>query len=326
MKCSKKIQTLLFFLMLINTYSYLEGQSYTLYSKIDVYEYTINPAITGRDYYPYLNLSFKKQWLGIENSPFTTGVGGCIRMGTFDFYRPNKMLNKSIYKNKGRIGLGALILHDINGPIETSNYVTTVSYFIPFKESELSFGLASRLSNYTIDYSILSPETENDPVFTNSEIGSLIPEFDFGIYYHSPQFYAGISINELIKRHKLFVFEDDDNYRDAFFLSGYKFLLLYFDFEPAIYLGLINKEDVYYQFRTKVYYRSYNWLAISYKHKNIINLSLGARLNKLYFAYSFEQNVSKLANYNLGTHELMLGMNIGLFEAEGIRKRTRRSR
>ncbi|MFC2137671.1 PorP/SprF family type IX secretion system membrane protein [Bacteroidota bacterium] len=327
MKYQAKIKILFFIVSFLNFNSLLNGQSYMLYSKVDVYEFAVNPAASGRAYYPYLNLSFKKQWLGIKNSPFTTGIGGCIRMGTFDFYRPNKMLNKSIYKNKGRIGIGALMLHDINGPLKTSNYVATVSYFIPFKESELSFGLASRFGAYSIDYSVLSPGIDNDPMFSHSEIGSVIPEFDFGIYYHTHQFYTGISINELIKKHKLFFLEDEtNNTRDAFFLSGYKFFLLYFDFEPAIYLGMINKDELYYNFRAKVYYRSYNWIALSYKTHNILCFSFGARLNKMYFAYSFEQNVSRVAKYNFGTHELMLGMNIGLFEAEGIRKRKRKYR
>ncbi len=319
-----KIKYILLLIFLFGINFCVISQSNIIYSRFDVYEFAVNPAISGRDYYPLLNLSFKKQWFGISQSPYTTGIGGYLRMGTFDFYRTNKMLNKSIYKNKGRIGLGGLLLNDKNGPLKTANYQASVSYFIPFKESELSFGLSARLNKYSIDYAMLEPEEMNDPAFLNSQTSSLCPDFDAGVYYHAQNFYTGISINDLIKNQKLFIQTDKlKNYRDVFFLSGYKFINLYFDVEPTVYLGLIDKDEIYYNFKIKLYYKTYNWISFSYKMNSIACLSIGTKLRKAYFVYSYEQNISQVAKSNFGTHELMLGLNIGLFEVEGIRKRVK---
>ena len=42
----------------------------------------------------------------------------------------------------------------------------------------------------------------------------------------------------------------------------------------------------------------------------------------LYAGYNYEYSVSKIASYNYGSHEIHLGINLGLRGVEGVREST----
>jgi hypothetical protein len=74
----------------------------------------------------------------------------------------------------------------------------------------------------------------------------------------------------------------------------------------------------------KAYYQNYNWIAIAYKSTQSLVISLGFRINRMYVGYAYEQSLNHLNAYFAGTHEIMVGFNIGFFEPEGIRKTVRK--
>jgi hypothetical protein len=44
----------------------------------------------------------------------------------------------------------------------------------------------------------------------------------------------------------------------------------------------------------------------------------------MHIAYAYDQNISKMSSYFSSAHEIMFGINIGLFEPEGIKKTIKR--
>lgn len=300
-----------------------------VYAKHYIYEQFINPAITGRDYYPVVNFSHKKYWLGTDESPGTTCFGASMRLGSYNFYTPKMMLNKSKWNSKGRMGIGGFVMHETDGPLRFTNGILTYSYFVPFNEgaSQLSFGLSLQLSHYSINRGILSPLNEDDPYLFEEGDNTLIPESGFGVYYHTDQFYAGASVNDLFLSELPFNNSKVvNNKRDFFLQSGYKFFLKYVEVEPSLFCAIINDRPLYYFGQFKLYYRNYNWVAVAYKSTKSVLLSAGFRLQRFYFAYVYDQSVSSMVKYYQGSHEIMIGLNIGLYEKEGIRKVTRNNR
>ena len=299
----------------------LYSQISIIYDKSDTYEFIVNPAITGRDYYPFLNLSIKKQWAGIPGSPVTACLGSAMRLGEYNFYTPKMMLNKSRFLSKGRIGVGGFLMQDSNGPLSFSTITTTFAYFVPLMEAELSFGLAATISYYNIDESLFEPVDPDDQFLYGATDNKLFPDADFGVYYHTSQYYIGASVKELFESdNRLSESENFENSRDFFFITGYKFFFKYFEMEPSVFAGIIDKGHYYYRIRNKFYYNYYNWVAFSYGLNKSLKISIGTRYRRIYFGYAFEQQFSKTAKYNMGSHELMIGLNIGLFELQGIRK------
>jgi type IX secretion system PorP/SprF family membrane protein len=220
--------------------------------------------------------------------------------------------------------LGGLILQEKDGPLNSYCINGSYAYFVPLNRSntELSFGISTQLLYYTVDQSILNPLDQNDPELLKLNDSHLIPESGCGIYYHDSQFYFGTSINDLLLSKR--PFNNDKiapNKRDYFVQTGYKFFLRYFDLEPMIYSAKIDNNPLYYYSQLKLYYMNVNWLGLGYKSTKSFLVSIGMSINRVYIAYVFEHSTSEMGTYFNGSHELMLGINIGLYEPEGLRKR-----
>lgn len=301
----------------------VRSQNSPLYSMHYNYEQFINPAITGRDYYPVVNFAHKKYWLGTRNSPSTTCIGASMRLGTYNFYTPRMMVNKSKFTSKSRVGLGGFIMYETDGPLNYLNGTFTYSYFIPFNNAatQLSFGISAQFHSYSVNMSMLDPLDDNDPELMNLNDKKLVPEAGFGVYLHNDQFFAGLSINDLLLSDLPLNNNDfSKNKRDFFFLTGYKFFLKRFELEPSAFFAKINDTPLYGFARLKLYYMNYNWFAVSYRSTRSFMVSAGFRLRRFYLAYNYEQNVSRMMKYFDASHEIMLGVNIGLYKVEGIRK------
>jgi type IX secretion system PorP/SprF family membrane protein len=304
------------------------AQHSPVYDKHYNYEQFVNPAITGRDPYPYVNLANKKSFVGTDHSPNSTSLGGSFRWGFLNFYTHDMMLNKGQVLSKNRMGFGALILYEQNGPLAQLYLSGTYAYHIPFNRSqtsELSFGLSGQLRHYHINENLLDPADPGDPELM--DLRGMPAKFDagFGLYYHTKQFHVGASANELFGTESpIDNAEFVNNRADFFFQSGYKFYLRRFDLEPSGFLAIIDEEPLYYYTQLRVYYLNYNWLSLAYKSVKSITIAVGVRIGRMHLAYGYEQSVSEFSSFYSGWHELMLGLNIGLFEPEGLKKTVRK--
>jgi type IX secretion system PorP/SprF family membrane protein len=305
----------------------VEAQLSPIYSKHYIYEQFINPAISGRDLSPVINMSHKQFWIGSKNSPTSTGFGASARLGTFNFYKSRQMLNRSSYKSQGRMGVGALMIAEKDGPLSSYSGTFTYSYFIPIenRNTELSFGLSAQLLYFTVNKSSLTPFDLNDPEFLKLGETKLIPETGFGVYFHTLQFYIGASVNDLLQSKMPLENNSISGKRDYSFQTGYRIFLYRFDMEPSVYLAKINEKPMYYFAQTKFYYKNVNWVGVAYKSTNAFMFSIGFAVRRFSIAYATELGISDIASNYGNMHELMIGINIGIFEPQGLRKRTSKS-
>jgi type IX secretion system PorP/SprF family membrane protein len=284
----------------------------------------VNPAITGRDRYPLVSLSYKRNWIGTKNAPTTTCAGASFRLGTFDFYTPTKMVNRGRFLSRDRMGFGGFAMIGQNGPVTQFYSSITYAYFVPLNVSrttELSFGLSAQLQHTGVNENMLDPNEPGDPALANLNDLPYHADGNFGMYFHTKQFHIGCSFNELF--HTQSPLEDSryyDNSTDYFFQAGYKIYLRRFDLEPSVFLARIDHDPLYLYAQIKAFYKNYNWLAVAYKSSGTLTVSVGFRVNRLHLAYGYEQSITGMSNYFSGSHEILLGLNIGLFEPEGIRK------
>jgi type IX secretion system PorP/SprF family membrane protein len=306
----------------------IKGQEIPIYQKHNTYEQFVNPAITGRDRYGFLNISYRKNWVSTQYSPSIFAVGGSFRLGAFHFYTPQKMLNKNKFISRDRSGLGGLLMMQQNGPLNIYYSSFTYAYFIPFdrsKMTELSFGLSGILVHNSINESLLDPNDAGDPKLIGLTNQPWRADAGFGMYFHTKQFQIGASVNELFQTSSSL---DNTSYfknkRDYFFQAGYKFYLHYFDLEPFVYFAQIDDEPFYCYLQLKSYYRNYNWFSIAFRSTQSVILSMGIHINRMQVGYAYEQNLNSQNNQFIWIHEIMIGFNIGFFEPEGMRKTIRK--
>lgn len=284
-------------------------------------EFILNPAFTGRNYYPVVNAGIRKQWAGIDNTPATSFAGANFRLGSYNFYTPKMMLNKSKFESKERLGFGGYLFHDKDGPLQTNSLIATHAYFIPLGHGELSFGLSAKVLFYLVDKSMFKPMDEVDMYLLEFENKLLTFDSDFGVYYGLDQFYAGIAIGDLFEsNNRLGKNSPFHNERDFFISGGYKFFLKYFELEPSVFIHIIDDRDPGFDARAKLYYQNFNWIEIGYRSTNSLLVSLAIKYQMITIGYRYEQNLNKLANYYMNANEFIIGLNFGLNKVAGIRK------
>jgi type IX secretion system PorP/SprF family membrane protein len=308
-------------LSILCKYSY--SQEYSIYNNDYLDPFIINPAATGAEYYPVAKLSIKKQWLGFPGTPSTYMLTGNYRIGNYDFYDPKGFVNKGPLKLMDRIGLGAGIYQDNDGPLSYTGIILSYAYHIPINsDSRLSLGLSGIGTLYSINKSILKPNQEDDAYLLGGNSDIFRVNLNFGIYYHNGVYFAGLSFNKLLPD-IINVNNQVKLHPSYFIMGGYKFMKnsKSFNYEPSLTIKKLGNENVVLDIHNKLYVKRLNWIALSYSTMQKLNLQFGLHLYKMVYAgYNYEHTLSDIASYNFGSHEIYIGINIGLVGVEGIRE------
>jgi len=291
-----------------------EGQSVLLMQDYPDQPVLMNPATCGADLIPKAAIGYEKQWLGISRSPSSFYVSGELRPGRYDFYNPRMFINDTRLRNAERVGLGAGVYTDTNGPFRETDILLTYSYHIPLTErTALSFGITAKLNHYGVNHSEINPIVIDDPLinFEPCTRGNT----SIGAYISNNEYYAGISAVNLLNSASDQQFYALSN-RILFGNCGYRFrnetgsVIL----EPSLALKyMMTDGSLLPDFHIKLYALNYGWINFSYIDKSLMRIVLALRIYKsCYFAYKYAFTVSGMGTYHRNTHGIMLGMNLGV--------------
>ena len=300
----------------------LFSQETSLYENYYLNPFIVNPAATAAEFYPTADLSARQQWIGIPDAPATFMLAGNVRVGNFDFYNPKGFVNKGPIKMTDRIGLGASIFRDSNGPLAHTGGILSYAYHMPVNtDSWLSFGISAIGTYFTFNSSVLKPDQPDDPYLLSGNDNVFRVNFNLGSYFHNSVYFIGLSADKILPDIKN-VNDKKKEQPSLFLMGGYKILKTHktFMLEPSIAFHLIAGNDLSADIHTKLYIKKLNWIALSYRTTGKINFRFGLKLYKMFYVgYNYEFTVSKIASYNLGSHEIHLGINLGLVDIERTR-------
>jgi type IX secretion system PorP/SprF family membrane protein len=315
--------TYLVIAIIICGYMNVFSQENSIYQNYYLNPFIINPAVTGADYYPVADLSVRRQWLGFPDAPSTLMLAANFRTGRYDFYDPKKFLNKGPLKITDRIGLGAAIYRDKNGPLALTGGILSYAYHIPLtSDVRLAFGLSTIFNYFTFNRSLLKPDPNYDPYLLPGNDSKFRVNFNIGAYFYNNVYFIGCSANKLLP--------DIRNVHDMireqpffFLMGGYKLFKKNPDFmlEPSVILKTSNIHDLSVDVHAKLYILKNHWIGLSYSTDSKINIRFGILIyRRIYAGYNYEYTLGDIARYNYGSHEFHLGLNLGLVGIEGIRK------
>lgn len=146
----------------------------------------INPAYAGYKGEHYIQSTYRSQWAGLPGAPTTFTV------------------TADLSANEGLMGFGASILADEQGPAKTNSGLLTYAYRIQTgSASFLGFGISGGVTEYAIDGSMFNPNDFDDGEIPEGRINLFTPNLNSGVFFHSPDFYAGFSAYNLIGRKAL---------------------------------------------------------------------------------------------------------------------------
>lgn len=139
----------------------------------------VNPGYAGSREVLSGVLIHRSQWVGFDGAPTTQA-----------FAVNSPLKNKSM-------GVGLQVINDAIGPKNVITATGIYAYRLKIGNGKLAFGLKGGIQNYSYDWAKIEYKDEQDEIPNNAAGSFLIPTFDFGVYYNTNTFYAGVALDHL---------------------------------------------------------------------------------------------------------------------------------
>lgn len=296
----------------------LAAQQLPLYSQYVLNGFLVNPAMAGYDGYTSFNTTARQQWLGFSEAPRTYSASWHTRVMKRSWKIVNSPFrNENVLRpsTKGRVGLGAYILNDVNAKLAQTGASFTYAYHIFLNNRQLSFGLAAKLFQYRINSEELTFSEDGDPVMDGLKTVAYSPDADFGVLFWDPRYFVGFSISNLMQTAIKIGGNDLPGFgtpRHYWLMGTYRFELSdMLTLEPGVLLKTPENWDPQGDFTVKLYFTEQFWGGLSYRTDQSAILLLGVKIDGLYFGYSFDWAFSEIGHFNYGSHEVTLSYKLG---------------
>jgi type IX secretion system PorP/SprF family membrane protein len=255
---------------------------------------SINPAYAGSRGTLNAVLMNRQQWVGIDGAPTTM---------TFSINSPFIGYN---------VGVGLSLIYDQIEPTKQVGVYTDYSYHLKITEKvKLAFGLKAGFNMYDVNTQKLRGALFED----YPKVGKMyLPNFGLGSYLYSDRFYLGLSIPKMLQNS----LSDNANTllnkeeRHYFFTGG-----LVFDvsenvrFKPSFIFRMVNGAPLSAEFSGAVLLHDRLWLGGMYRYTEALGAMIKFDItNQLSLGYSYDMTLSRLGNYNQGSHEVYICYDI----------------
>lgn len=258
----------------------------------------INPAYAGSRGAMTVFALHRNQWNGIEGAPTTN---------TF-------ALNTPI--NNSNFGVGMSVINDKIGPSDENTLAADISYSIATSENyKLSFGLKITANILSVDFNKLTIYNPTDNLTQAKIDNALSPNTGFGLYYHSNSFYLGLSVPNLFETQH---FDKSASNLAAskviaerlhyYFIAGQVFPISdEIKFKPAFLTKIVQGAPLQMDLSASFLFNEKLTLGVAYRWDAAFSCLAGFKVSDSWFiGYGFDKEVTKLSNYNTGSHEFFL--------------------
>lgn len=278
----------------------LRAQQDAQYTQYMYNTVTINPAYAGSRGVLSIAGLYRSQWVGLDGAPKTQ---------TLNVHSPVSE----------RIGVGLSIVNDEigNGTNQETYFDGLFSYTIPLAdERKLSFGVKAGGHLLNIDFNKLANYNNEAANVGLANIDQRFsPNFGAGVYYHTQNFYAGLSIpNFLTTKHF------DDSQSSASFLAEER-LNLYLitgyvfepnqrlKFKPALLLKAVEGAPLQVDISANFLLNDKFTLGAAYRWYAAVSALFGFQINdKFLIGLAYDRETTELGGtrFNDGSFEVLL--------------------
>jgi type IX secretion system PorP/SprF family membrane protein len=283
------------------------SQQLTNFSLYRDNSFLANPAIAGSERAPILAATYRNQWRKIEGAPNTAAVSYRGRIG------------------KSPHGIGGIVMNDQTGPTSFTSATFAYAFHLDFykinpfywskflRNSKLSFGLSASVFQYRLRASMLQLDDPNDQAVAQANTSRFLPNAGAGIYYYYDNFYVGFSVPQLIPLKAKFESGDGTStiQREMHYYTvvGGKisFKKGTHNIEPIGWFKTVKGAPFQYDIHLRYRYKEVWWAGVAYRSSMTAVIEAGFMIRKRFqIGYAFDQNISRLAKFTAGSHEIIL--------------------
>jgi type IX secretion system PorP/SprF family membrane protein len=307
-----KIRVILL-IIILPVFTYAQGQSvsdskeidlgYPIYSQYLQNGLLINPAYAGSRGALSGFLSYRMQWMGIDNAPV---------FQTISLHAPMK---------NDKIALGIMGQFMQYGVTRSKSIYASYAYNIKLGPGKLSFGLKGGVDISNTDYTGLALADPGDPLFM--ENGKyILPNIGAGIYYYSNKLFAGIAIPQFLSYQKsgtndAQAYHSFNNYDLIFTAGGLLTFSDFLKFKPSVLVNYSldeTKKLTQMDFNGNLILADLIWIGVSWRTTEdvavgIMQLQLTQQL-MLGFSYDYPVGTTNTSSKG-GSAEFILRYEFG---------------
>ena len=270
----------------------------------------LNPAYAGTHEYFGASLLHRSQWVNFDEAPVTQVFG----------------IDGPIFKNK--MGVGLKITNDQLGVEKQTELGLNIAKHFQFNTGTLSFGLSGNLGMYSAEVNDLTVWDDNDQLYTDNIVNEMVMKFGFGAYYHTDNWYLGLSVPTL--------FSQDDKVLPSgsslskFFAKHYYLnagLVIKPNYnlaiKPSILVKMEGEAPTELDLNCNFLLFKRFWLGAGYRTGDALVGMLEYNITPRFRAgYAYDFTTTDIKKYSAGSHEIMLGYDFGVVGV--IKKRSPR--
>jgi type IX secretion system PorP/SprF family membrane protein len=289
-------------LIFIIGFAYLGiSQSRYIFTQYFINPVLINPGAAGCKSGQRLFLNYRNTWSNHPGSPRTFGL-------SYDGMLTDK------------VGVGAFIMNDTYGALQTTKGVLSYSYKIKGENYDFGLGFTTEYLAYKVSGGLTGGSVDrNDPLIAEKQDGAKY--FDVAIGAHGiiqKKFILSVVLPGLV-RSKLNKVEGETVEEKSFnYILGVGYIYKVDDYDmkvlPSLYVKKLRNINTLIDANLLLtFYDDKLSGGVTYGMGDDKRLGfiIGAKLNKINFYYSYDFSFKKFQTYNNGSHEMTFAYNFG---------------
>ncbi|MVN89543.1 PorP/SprF family type IX secretion system membrane protein [Mucilaginibacter aquatilis] len=320
----KKILTSFTFWLCCTT---LLAQQKPQYTQYVFNQYLLNPALSGIENYTDFKAGYRSQWTGLNGAPVTSYLSINASLGQNFIYNDatsmsaatsnplGRQANRDYISAPAHHGVGATVISDRAGPLTQTIVSGTYAYHIGITgRLNLAAGVSVGANRIALDVNEVRLQNPDDPAIYNGNTSQWRPDLSLGIWAYSGNFYAGASVQQLIKQTITFgnksAYNQGKTVPHYFFTGGVKlFVADDVTLMPSVLFKLIDAAPLNYDVNCKLAFSNKLWVGVAYRHNDSKSAMAGVNISSVInLGYSYDFTSSNLRTVSNGTHEIVLGI------------------
>ena len=255
----------------------------------------INPAFAGCNDALSATISYRNQWVGIEDAP------------------KSQILSVHTPVDNDRVGLGLLVARNSIGIFKETSFIGNYAHRMELQYGKLAMGLGFGVTAFDINWNELAAADPDDVQLMNNTESVVLPTFSLGTYYYTKKYFIGISMplflsHELDKspaKYKIGRIFSECNY---FLTGGYEAGIgANVKLLPSLLIKCHPGNAIQIDYNAQINLKDQIWMGIGYRNRDILVGMLQCQLNyQLRMAYSYNFELGTLGRYMDGSHEIVL--------------------
>ena len=295
-KNNMQLKSIIVLLLLLNICQLVNAQQIFNVSQFTQHNFIFNPAAAGANKQASIGGTYRKMWSSMPGGPQTTILFG------------------DKYFDKKNTGVAVVFYDDKTGPTSRTGGQVNLSYSVKLQEGKrLMFGLGGQMMQYRINKAELAAFIPNDPLLASSGT-TITGDAAAGVYYNSPTFNIGFSVQQLIQSKFNFIKSNNNPegrlYRHYYLMSSWN--IKTDDENVIIPNALVQFQPglpADFSAGIKLEHKDMLWVGFNYHYKQGYTALVGLKIDKQYaIGYAYDQYNSPLGFFDDGSggHELSL--------------------